>query len=183
MPNVPDFPAGLLRHAVPGRGGRAGARAAGGPGDRLRADRLAGQAADRGRTAAGAGRARPPSRRGCPLLAVLGGEGSTGWTPLAEQAEPIHTYVERRTGGRSRHPLHLRHHRRAQGRGAHPAEHDHERDDQRHLGDLCLTPDDVILGCLPLFHSFGQTCAMNAGFFAGRRWCCCPGSTAQPRWS
>ncbi len=30
-----------------------------------------------------------------------------------------------------------------------------------------LRPDDVILGCLPLFHSFGQTCAMNAGFLAG----------------
>ena len=30
-----------------------------------------------------------------------------------------------------------------------------------------LRPDDVILGCLPLFHSFGQTCAMNAGFRAG----------------
>ena len=30
-----------------------------------------------------------------------------------------------------------------------------------------LGPDDVILGCLPLFHSFGQTCAMNAGFRAG----------------
>jgi long-chain acyl-CoA synthetase len=30
-----------------------------------------------------------------------------------------------------------------------------------------LRPDDVILGCLPLFHSFGQVCAMNAGFRAG----------------
>jgi len=30
-----------------------------------------------------------------------------------------------------------------------------------------MTPDDVILGCLPLFHSFGQTCAMNAGLMAG----------------
>jgi long-chain acyl-CoA synthetase len=30
-----------------------------------------------------------------------------------------------------------------------------------------LRPDDVILGCLPLFHSFGQTCAMNSGFRAG----------------
>lgn len=29
-----------------------------------------------------------------------------------------------------------------------------------------LVQDDVILGCLPLFHSFGQTCAMNAGFRA-----------------
>ncbi len=30
-----------------------------------------------------------------------------------------------------------------------------------------MTPTDVVLGCLPLFHSFGQTCAMNAGFRAG----------------
>ncbi|HEU4703347.1 MAG TPA: long-chain fatty acid--CoA ligase [Conexibacter sp.] len=30
-----------------------------------------------------------------------------------------------------------------------------------------LTPDDVILGALPLFHSFGQTAAMNAGVLAG----------------
>ena len=30
-----------------------------------------------------------------------------------------------------------------------------------------LRKEDVILGCLPLFHSFGQTCAMNAGFYAG----------------
>jgi long-chain acyl-CoA synthetase len=26
--------------------------------------------------------------------------------------------------------------------------------------------NEVVLGCLPLFHTFGQTCAMNAGFFA-----------------
>ncbi|WP_093606942.1 long-chain-fatty-acid--CoA ligase [Streptomyces indicus] len=30
-----------------------------------------------------------------------------------------------------------------------------------------LTPDDVVLGCLPLFHSFGQSCAMNAALSAG----------------
>jgi len=36
------------------------------------------------------------------------------------------------------------------------------RMDVIHLG-----PDDVVLGCLPLFHSFGQSCAMNAGFAAG----------------
>ncbi|MGB2711960.1 MAG: long-chain fatty acid--CoA ligase [Conexibacter sp.] len=30
-----------------------------------------------------------------------------------------------------------------------------------------LTEDDVILGALPLFHSFGQTAAMNAGILAG----------------
>ncbi|MEU9621675.1 long-chain fatty acid--CoA ligase [Streptomyces sp. NPDC048155] len=32
---------------------------------------------------------------------------------------------------------------------------------------LGLTGDDVILGCLPLFHSYGQTCAMNATLRAG----------------
>ncbi|MFJ7071354.1 long-chain fatty acid--CoA ligase [Streptomyces sp. NPDC098781] len=30
-----------------------------------------------------------------------------------------------------------------------------------------LGPDDVVLGCLPLFHSFGQSCAMNAALRAG----------------
>jgi len=29
------------------------------------------------------------------------------------------------------------------------------------------TPDDVILGALPLFHAFGQTCALNASIFSG----------------
>ncbi|MFF8918507.1 long-chain fatty acid--CoA ligase [Streptomyces sp. NPDC015032] len=32
---------------------------------------------------------------------------------------------------------------------------------------LGLTGDDVVLGCLPLFHSYGQTCAMNATLRAG----------------
>ncbi len=30
-----------------------------------------------------------------------------------------------------------------------------------------ITPDDVVLGCLPLFHTFGQTCCMNTSFYAG----------------
>ncbi|HZS93959.1 MAG TPA: AMP-binding protein, partial [Chloroflexota bacterium] len=29
------------------------------------------------------------------------------------------------------------------------------------------TPEDVIMGCLPLFHSFGLTCALNTAVFAG----------------
>jgi long-chain acyl-CoA synthetase len=30
-----------------------------------------------------------------------------------------------------------------------------------------LTPDDVIMGCLPLFHCFGQTCGLNAAISTG----------------
>ena len=30
-----------------------------------------------------------------------------------------------------------------------------------------LGPDDVVMGCLPLFHSFGQTCGLNAAISAG----------------
>ena len=29
------------------------------------------------------------------------------------------------------------------------------------------SPDDVIMGCLPLFHVFGLTCSLNAGVLAG----------------
>jgi long-chain acyl-CoA synthetase len=32
---------------------------------------------------------------------------------------------------------------------------------------FALTEHDVIMGCLPLFHSFGQTCALNAAIVAG----------------
>jgi long-chain acyl-CoA synthetase len=30
-----------------------------------------------------------------------------------------------------------------------------------------LTPDDVVMGCLPLFHCFGLTCGLNASVLAG----------------
>jgi long-chain acyl-CoA synthetase len=30
-----------------------------------------------------------------------------------------------------------------------------------------IGPDDIVLGCLPLFHTFGQTCCMNTAFRAG----------------
>ncbi|RHW23907.1 long-chain fatty acid--CoA ligase [Nocardioides immobilis] len=32
---------------------------------------------------------------------------------------------------------------------------------------FALTEDDVIMGCLPLFHSFGQTCALNTAILVG----------------
>ena len=34
-------------------------------------------------------------------------------------------------------------------------------------GLLDLGPDDVIMGCLPLFHTFGQTCGLNAAIAGG----------------
>ncbi len=30
-----------------------------------------------------------------------------------------------------------------------------------------IDEDDVVLGCLPLFHTFGQTCCMNTAFYVG----------------
>ena len=32
---------------------------------------------------------------------------------------------------------------------------------------LHLSPEDIVMGCLPLFHSFGQTCALNAVVVTG----------------
>jgi long-chain acyl-CoA synthetase len=32
---------------------------------------------------------------------------------------------------------------------------------------LSLGPEDVVMGCLPLFHSFGQTCGLNAAVLSG----------------
>jgi long-chain acyl-CoA synthetase len=32
-----------------------------------------------------------------------------------------------------------------------------------------MTADDIVMGCLPLFHAFGQACAMNAAVSAGAR--------------
>ncbi|MBA2739423.1 MAG: long-chain fatty acid--CoA ligase [Nocardioidaceae bacterium] len=32
---------------------------------------------------------------------------------------------------------------------------------------VCLEPDDVVMGCLPLFHCFGLTCGLNASVASG----------------
>ncbi len=104
---------------------------------------------------------------GVPLLAVLGGdEGVERLDVLAERAEPIRAYVEREpqdeavilyTSGTTGAP-----------KGAVLTQLNMTMNAIISATSvLQLTADDVILGCLPLFHSFGQTCAMNAGFFAG----------------
>lgn len=44
---------------------------------------------------------------------------------------------------------------------------------------LTLTPDDVVFGGLPLFHTFGQTCALNTTIMAGATIALLPRFTAQ----
>jgi long-chain acyl-CoA synthetase len=103
---------------------------------------------------------------GVPLLAVLGGEDVTRLDVQAAEAEPIASYVEREpddeavilyTSGTTGNP-----------KGAVLTQLNMTMNAMISSSQvLMLTADDVILGCLPLFHSFGQTCAMNAGFYAG----------------
>ena len=45
-----------------------------------------------------------------------------------------------------------------------------------------MTADDVILGCLPLFHVFGLTCALNAGVLAGASLTLLPRFDGARRW-
>jgi long-chain acyl-CoA synthetase len=103
---------------------------------------------------------------GVPVLAVMGGDGADRLDLAAADATPIATYVPRRpedpavilyTSGTTGAPkgamlTHLNMTMNAIVSAT---------------SVLALTADDVMLGCLPLFHSFGQTVVMNAGFFTG----------------
>ena len=103
---------------------------------------------------------------GVKLLAVMGGEGVDRLDLRAAEIEPISTYVSREpsdeaiilyTSGTTGSP-----------KGAILTQLNMVMNAMVTANSVIyLSADDVILGCLPLFHSFGQTCAMNAGFFAG----------------
>ena len=51
---------------------------------------------------------------------------------------------------------------------------------QTTLGEF--SHEDVLLGALPLFHSFGQTCTMNSAVASGPASRCCRASTPRRRW-
>jgi long-chain acyl-CoA synthetase len=52
-------------------------------------------------------------------------------------------------------------------KGAELTHHNMHRNAEISMRLFGMLPDDVVFGGLPLFHSFGQTCAMNAGVLAG----------------
>ena len=103
---------------------------------------------------------------GIPLLGVMGGEGIDRLDLLAANVAAVTSYAERDahdeavilyTSGTTGSP-----------KGAVLSQLNMTMNAiVSATSVMSLTVDDVILGCLPLFHSFGQTCAMNAGFFAG----------------
>jgi len=106
---------------------------------------------------------------GVPVFSVLAPgpiEGVPQLEVLAADAEPIDTYVPRApsdtatilyTSGTTGRPK--------GAQGSHLALV--EQTSTLLLGTFDLTASDTILGCLPLFHTFGQTCTLNTGFRAG----------------
>ena len=95
---------------------------------------------------------------------------SSGWREpdartLLGDRQPRRTGRARPTTTRG-HPLHLGHHRHPEGRRADPREHDANAEVTA-TSLLDPGPDDVIMGCLPMFHAFGQTCGLNAAVLGG----------------
>ncbi len=107
------------------------------------------------------------SRAGVELLSVLAPDGAVrSLTALAAQSEPIDAYVPcdpgqtatiLYTSGTTGEPK--------GAQGCHLALV--EQVNALLVNAFDIRPDDVVLGALPLFHTFGQTCAMNATFRAG----------------
>ncbi len=109
------------------------------------------------------------SRAGVELMSVLAPDGDVrSLTALAAQSEPIGAYVPcdpaqtatiLYTSGTTGQPK--------GAQGCHLALV--EQVNSLLVNAFDIRPEDVVLGALPLFHTFGQTCAMNTTFRAGAR--------------
>ena len=160
LPNVPQFP--MLYYGVL----RAGAVVV--PmNPLLKAREIAYYLEDSGAKLLFAGRDRRRGRQGR--------RGGRGWLRLgcAGSLRPAAGRAGAGNGGgQPRGPrhggaaVHLGNDRQAQGGRAHPRQPAAQRACRR---PPCSTsdPEDVVMGCLPLFHSFGQTCGLNAAVGSG----------------
>lgn len=104
---------------------------------------------------------------GVRAVTVLGAtEGFEGLEAVGNRSEPLSTYVPR-------HPFETATILYTSGSTGRPkgAEGSHfallEQVNTNLLTTLDMRRGDVLLGALPLFHTFGQTCMMNTGFRTG----------------
>ena len=155
-PQRPVLPGVLLRRAARRRGGRADERPAQGARGRVLPRRLRRQGAARLARVRATPRMPAPSRRA--PSACSSSRASSRRCSRAATRLPRSPSATRRHGG---DPLHLGHHRHAEGRRAHARQPAAQRRRQRRRCSAS-TSDTVTLGALPLFHAFGQTCALNA---------------------
>ena len=162
LPNVPYFPVGLLRDPARGLRGGADERAPEGARGAL-LPRGSGRAAASSR---GTTSRKPPSparRRPAPSACWSSpATSSSCWLRTSliksvEQRAADETAVILYTSGTTGKP-----------KGAELTHGNLRRNCATVAGTLAgLSPDDVLLGALPLFHSFGQTCTMNASVSNG----------------
>jgi long-chain acyl-CoA synthetase len=105
---------------------------------------------------------------GVPVLGVMEGGDATveRIDELAAAATPIDTFVPREPGDTA--VVLYTSGTTGQPKGAMITHLNVQMNvDVSAMDSFDIGPDDVVLGCLPLFHTFGQTCCMNTAFRVG----------------